>query len=254
MSYGAEGDRSAVNVRENFPLYDTIAIRSDIPSGSNEGFASFAALSQQNVIPFFTTRNRSEYGTAVTNKDTKDALSFAYDIYSIGVEFFTPQNPIEERAAGTPPTFTDIQWAIQALPSLFDDVIRRHTAFILRVREDDKLVAVADLLPSGYGVVGGWHAPGNSPIVGHGQGWPHLDNRFGYKEPIKVPRNCVIRVDCEFDNWARKALAALPMFRNYYLGPFNPDTGVGVEFAAAASIRVSLMGKREVQQRGELHL
>jgi len=253
MSYGAEGDRSAVNVRENYPLHDTISIRADIPAGSNEGFSSFAALSQQNVVPFFTTRNRAEYGTAVTNKDTKDALSFAYDIYSIGVEFMSPQNPIPETPSQAN-VFTDLQNAIQALPHLFDDIVRRHTAAILRVREDDKLVATLDLLPSGYGVIGGWNAPGNSAIVGHGQGWPHIDNRFGYKEPIKVPRNCVIRVDLEFDNWARKMLAALPMFREYYLAPFAPETGVGTKFASAAMIRVTLMGKREVQQRGELHL
>lgn len=253
MSYGQEGARSAVNVKENFPLYDTISIRADIPAGSNEGFSSFAALAQQNVVPFFTMRNRSEFGTAITNKDTKDALAYQYDIFSIGVEFFAPFGIAEETKAGTPPAYTDLQNAIQALPYMFDDVLRRHTAFILRVREDDKLVTVADLIPSGYGVFGGWNAPGNVPILGHSQGWPALDNRYSYKTPIKVPRNCVIKVDMEIDNWGRKLIAAFPMFREWYLGPFAPETGVGTKFESAAHIRVTLMGQREVQQRGELH-
>lgn len=250
MSYGQDAGRAAVNVRENYPLYDTVTIREDIPSGSNEGFASFAALAQQNVVPFFTTRNRSEFGTAITNKDTKDALSYAYDIFSIGVEFYTPLGLAEETRPAT--GFTDLQNAIQGLPYLFDDVIRRHSAFVLRVREDDKLVNVADLLPSGYGNVGVWGGPGQHNFGNASQGWPTLENRFSYRNPIKVPRNCVIRVDLEFDNWARKMIAALPMFREWYLGPFD-ESGSGNKFPSAAHIRVTLMGQREVQQRGELH-
>lgn len=253
MSYGQEAGRSAVNVRENFPLYDTVSIRADIPSGSNEGFASFLALSQQNVIPFFTMRNRSEYGSSITNKDTKDALAYAYDIFSIGVDFYAPLGLAEETKAQA--GYTDLQNAIMGLPYLFNDLIRRHCAAILRIREDDKLVSVCDLLAPGYGTIGIWGAPGNNNFGNATQGWPGYgsEHRFAYKSPIKVPRNCVIRVDLEFDNYARKMLAALPMFREYYLGPFDGETGAGTKFASAGHLRVTLMGQREVQQRGELH-
>lgn len=246
--FGQEQTQQAPrNVLESAALYDTLQIKYGIKD--LEGFASFLALSAQTEIPFFTVRNRSEVGEAITNKDSKDSMPWPFHAYSMGIQFFAP-NPIKPPYIANG-SATDLDIASQSIGWLFGKVAPLHCGVILRVREDDKLIHTAELMPAGSGAFGGMGNYSGIPNVGS-NGWPSLGNRWKFPDPVSIPRGAVVEAKLRFTTYGRALLAALPGPGTDNLGPFT-EQGAGVAFPQNALIRVSLIGKREVQQRGELH-
>jgi hypothetical protein len=237
-------ERAAMNVVEAYSLFDSIQIGAK--ATDEEGYASFPIVAAQEEIPFFTKRTRSKVGLAYTNKDSTDALPFAFHVYSLGVHWlgFPERKPLP-----TEPTAEQI--AEYEAGYLFEKIIPLHTGITLKVREDERLAHTAELAPPGAGVLGtNAGAYNNAPVHAATQGWPDLGNRWRFPEPIRVPRNTIITVNLKFSKYAKQLLLAMP-------GPGGIDLSLGpnqpITIDRRAMIRVSLIGKREVQQRGELH-
>lgn len=233
----------AMNVEEAAAVYDTLQIKAN--AKPVEGFVSFAAIGAETEIPFFTVRNRAEVGEAYTNKDSKDSMPFSFKTYSLGVQFFAP-SPI----APVPTTPDDEEVANAAIGHLFGRVLPMHAGLVLKVREDDKLVHTVELAPSGSGIFGGLGTPSTIANVGS-NGWPSMSNRWKFPQGIDIPRGAVVQATIRFSSYGRALLAALPGPGTDDLGPFTE--GAGTPFNQCALIRVSMIGKREVQQRGQLH-
>lgn len=244
--FGQEGQaaRPAVNVVEAYSLYDTIQIGEKVEG--DEGYVSFRAIANEEQIPFFTKRTRSKQGLAYTNKDSTDALPFAFHIHSLGIGWlgFPDRIPLP-----TEPTAEDIaQWEAGYL---FEKQIPLHTGVTLKIREDERLAHTAELAPPGVGALGyNAGAYNTAPVQSVTQSWPDLGNRWRFPEPLRVPRNTIIVVELKFSKYAKRLLSGMP-------GPGNIDLSGGpnvpLKIDRRAMIRVSLIGKREVQQRGELH-
>jgi hypothetical protein len=237
-------ERAAMNVVEAYSLFDTVQIGAKVEG--DEGYASFPALAAEEEIPFFTKRTRSKVGLAYTNKDSTDALPFAFHVYSLGVHWlgFPERVPLP-----TEPTADQISEFEAGY--LFEKIIPLHTGVTLKVREDERLAHTAELAPPGTGVLGtNAGAYNNAPVHAATQGWPDLANRWRFPEPIRVPRNTIVTVNLKFSKYAKSLLLAM-------LGPGTIDLSLGpnqpIKLPRNALIRVSLIGKREVQQRGELH-
>lgn len=239
--------RPAVNVTEAWCLYDTLQIRKD--AKDVEGYTTYRALSALEEVPFFTTRNRSEVGLAYTNKDSKEALPFAFHIYSLGVSFVAAP-PLAKLPEGEiPPTAEQIaEWDSGRI---FEAIMFRHCGVTVKVREDERLAHTVELAPPGTG--GFFYTAGAAPsmVQAFNQGWPDLANRWKFPEPIRVPRNTIVKADLRFSGYAKTVL-------NRMVGPgdmdlYNSETQAKIAVPRCSMIRVSLIGKREVQQRGELH-
>ncbi len=242
----ADEVRAAMNVVEAYALYDTVQIGAKVEP--EEGYASFPLLAAEEEIPFFTKRTRSKVGLAYTNKDSTDALPFAFHIYSMGLGWlgFPERKPL---AADPPPTADQI--SEYEAGYLFEKIIPAHTGVTLKVREDERLAHTAEFVPPGAGVLGYTAGAYNdAPVHAATQGWPDLANRWRFPEPIRVPRNTIVTVNLKFSKYAKSLLLAMqgPGGIDLSLGPNQPIT-----IQRRALLRVSLIGKREVQQRGELH-
>jgi len=239
-------ERTPVNVVEAFALYDTIQIGTDVTE--QEGYKSFAALAGEEEIPFFSKRTRSNVGLAYTNKDSTDALPFVFFAYSMGVEFLGStdreaiSNPTDELAAEAEGGY------------IMEKLLPAHTGVTLKVREDERLAGTAEMIPPGYGSVGYTAGAFNqAPIQATTQSWPDLSNRFKFPEPIRIPRNTIVTANLRFSKFAKRLLTYLPAPGGIKL--WDPSgEGTAILIPRRAMIRVSLLGKREVQQRGELHV
>lgn len=237
--------RPAMNVVEAYSLYDSAQIGGKVEP--EEGYLSFTALAAEEEIPFFTKRTRSKVGLAYTNKDSTDALPFAFHIYSLGVHWlgFPERVPLPEAP-------TSEQIAEFEAGYLFEKIIPLHTGVTLKVREDERLAHTAELAPPGVGVLGtNAGAYNNAPVHAATQGWPDLANRWRFPVPIRVPRNTIVTLNLKFSKYAKSLLLAMPGpgVIALSLGPNQP-----IDIPRRAMIRVSLIGKREVQQRDELHV
>jgi hypothetical protein len=234
-----------MNVVEAYSLYDTIQIGGKVEP--EEGYISFPAMANEEEIPFFTKRTRSKVGLAYTNKDSTDALPFAFHVYSLGVHWLG----FPERAP-LPETPTAEMISEYEAGYLFEKILPAHTGVTLKVREDERLAHTAELAPPGVGVLGtNAGAYNNAPVHAATQSWPDLANRWRFPEPIRVPRNTIVTVNLKFSKYAKQLLLAMlgPGVISLSLGPNQP-----IDIPRRALIRVSLIGKREVQQRGELHV
>ena len=234
---------SPSNVEESAAVYDTLQIRSN--AKDVEGFPTFAALGAATEIPFYTVRNRSEVGEAYTNKDSKDSMPFAFRCYSLGIQFFAP-GPLT--VLGDDPSDEDV--ANASIGYMFGRIAPLHAGLILKVREDDKLVHTCELAPAGTGIFGGL---GNASGVANtgSNGWPSVNNRWKFVGGIDIPRGAIVEAKLRFSTYGRAFVGALPGPGIDLLGPFAE--GDGTSFPRCATIRVSMFGKREVQQRGQLH-
>jgi hypothetical protein len=176
-------------------------------------------------------------------------MPYVFKIYSLGISFSAPLGipyPLPEVPTG------DEYNAV--CDALFLKEMPLHTGLTLKVREDQKLLHTAQLAPEGAGIYGNIVAAqtggANVNSFPNGtNGEPLLGNRWRFPTPIAVPRGANYSVEIEFSEYGIEMLKAL-------CGPgtYTFDCGGGpVELAAIAAIRVSLFGKRQVQQRGELH-
>jgi hypothetical protein len=246
------------NVAENWVLYDTVLIGGYTSSMQfNVGyFATFGALGAQTQIPFFNVRNRN-HGLAYNNQDTRDQLAWGFRIFTIGVSFFAPQTVLYRDAGGNPvgPQMTE--------QALFETELPKHCSLTLQTNQDERLKINSLMTPPGFGIVGGGVAQGDPestdalrgtvPNVskgGMGQGVPELTNKWGYRNPIDVPRRANLSVTISMNEYARQMLTAMP-------GPWNQvfwnTTPQHVFKYGMCGIQVVLGGQRLIQQRGQYH-
>jgi hypothetical protein len=240
---------SPMNVRENWPIYDTIQIRSD--AKEKEGYPSFVALSAIDEVPFFDQR-KADVGIAYTNRDSNEALEYVYNLKKIGV-MFRPHH------ARTPPFVEmpggEVYGADNPISSALFMHLMDHCGAILKIREDNKLIATVPLMPEGGGI-SGFVANNAWPVVAANNGWP--DERNGYwfsGEGIAIPRGATFNVRLRFSTYAKRLLANLigPPSYSLNLDPEHKPPIPDVLVPACSLIRVQLNGWRGVQQRGELH-
>jgi len=237
-----------VNAYESWTLYDTVLIAKNVNEIANNAqwYTSYAQLSQNATVPFFNVRNKS-VGVSYCNLDSANKLPFVFHCYSIGVDFEGPtvSTPNAEGGPGAG------AWA----SLFFSGELIKHCGFILKVSQDEKLVNTCNLLPSGQGVSGFGsvlHNTGPGIIEMFqdvGSGVNDRDNRWKFAQPIQMPREVNIEGTLYLSNYARNALVKCA-------GPNFIQNQFGVSasnYAACASIKVTLYGKREVQQRNELH-
>lgn len=268
QQYGQEaGAPSPLNVAEACAVYDTVQIRRDIPRDSNIGFPSYAALGAKGKIPFFNVRNSGEVGHAMTNLETKDQWPYAMDVYSLGVRFSAPHGVLERFALPSQGAPEGLGSSNPMVHALFVQEIPLFAGLRWKVMQDEKLLHTAYLAPEGsgpFGIVG-------PPAVGFGfgeggggvqglmtaqtQGQPQLSNRWKFPIPIGVPRGATCALEIEFTDYARTLLANMvgPGLYQMNADPLSQTPPPNVDVPACATIRVSLIGKRYVQQRGMIH-
>jgi len=239
------------NAMEPWSLYDTILIGTG-QSGKGPGWLnSYLDLGNQNKISFFNVRTRSQVGLPYCSMDSADQLTYVFHCYSMGVELYAPPTPQVIMPEGV---FTQVNLQNNAL---FSAEMPKHMSLRLQVSQDEKLVANVEAVPSGGGFAGATHsmdAPTSMHTYqGFGNGDPVLKNRWVFAEPVEMPRNVNISVDLKFSDWARELLKVAQ-------GPgaiaVQAPDGQGLNakvINAVAMIRVSMFGKREVQQRNALH-
>lgn len=239
-----------LNAIEAWALYDTIQIRSD--ANEKEGYASYAALGAAPIWPFLTIR-KSDIGIAYTNRDSNEAIEYAYEAYSLGVRFIAPEG-IQEQ----PPT-NDTAFHNLAVHSIFSRMIAEHCGLRLKVEQDDKLIHTCTMAPDGFGP----NSPSlmgtplqaiavDQPSLGsysNTNGDPHISGRWKFPAPIEIPRGAVVSIKLEPSEYCRRLLQEMPGPGNY---AFFIETAEKTK-PSCALIRVDLIGKRGVQQRNALH-
>jgi len=243
------------NVAENWTLYDTTLIGPGLTSlAFNDGWlASYNALGLQAEVPFFNVRNKN-VGLPYNNQDTRDALAWGFRIFTVGVRFFAP-------AVSVYSLDSPIQGDQHLPQNLFETEIAKHCQLTLQTNQDERLKTHALLTPPGYGPVGGGYSQGdvvtvsNTPNVmtqTQGQGVSILTNKWGFANPLEVPRRANLSVTLKFNDYCKNLLQAMP---GPNLTPLRAVAGGDTWYAcpAIAGIQVVLGGQRLVQQRGQYH-
>lgn len=251
-----------LNVRESWPIYDTIIICRELygqESGQPGFFASFAAFGARADHSLFKVRSQATAGLAYNNQQSQDRIDFAYHAMSLGLTFFGPAWARENISESTEnDCLINTFWTCD-LP--------RMIGVEFRVGQDVKLSGTCIRLPPGYGhsAQGGSmgtdtvqeNVLGPQYIVAANQGVPEIGNRFVFRPPVPLPRNETIEVRIYLSDIARRILQAMagPGFLEFptdFSGAEVPDF-VTDSHAARYGIQASLWGVREVQQRGALH-
>lgn len=254
-----------LNANEPWPLYDTVNICSTWygQEAQNRGwFTSFAAFGQQETHSFFKSRTEATAGSQYCNVQSSDSLDFAYWIYSIGVSFWAPASNVEAQPSTPDGLSGDIthwegqsaHWWLAELP--------QYCAFSFKINQDTKVELPALKASPGYGAFGdavAFEKPEVSTqnIIGFAQvagsqGNPCIENRWGFKEPLGVPRTQPVEAIIHLSEVAKQMTIAMPGPTNY---PFNSEVGGPpyIFFPRRFGITVSLYGVREVQRRGAYH-
>ena len=246
------------NVFESWHLYDTVLIgngQSDTPGW----YESFATLGAADEVPFFNQRNRSGTHPAYNNFDSQEHLSFVFLCYSIGIEFFgMPFSDFGAWNAGTS-TFDMVDYTENY--AKFCSEIVQHAGLTLKVSQDEKLAICCTAAPPGAGVTGFtkrlYIPTATAPVVAVplgtfqnlSNGVPHITNRWKFSSPVEMPRAVNVSAVLKFSEIARNILQNMD-------GPgwfTSVNLEEGEQIDSVAGIRLSLFGKREVQQRGDLH-
>jgi len=253
---------SPTNVRENWVLYDAILIGGNIPTlyPTAQWYDTYTALAAQNEISFFNMRNRSMVGEQYCNQDSIDKMTFPMLIDSLGVQFFGFS--VTGKYDSTPAPGCASHWQTNQQMEdhanyLWLSELAKHCAVILKINQDEKVVLNCQMAPSGYGVagtavphVGGGNFIGSLNNWGNGE--KEISNRFKFPVPLEAPRGVTISCRLEFSTVARMMLASM-IGPNILVVNDHEYEHVEHEIAAASGIRISLMGHRFVQQRGQLH-
>jgi len=238
----------AMNAAEAWALYDTIQIRNAFKGEDlgKQGYTSYNQLAQQDEWPFFDQR-KSDIGYAYTNRDSNEALEFVFHAYSLGVRFVAPSGKVEPiREQGNGP-------ANPLAHLIFSHMAPEHCGLVLKIHQDDKLIHTVTLAPDGAGPAPVSAAFGVGQAYGatyaNANGTPELMNRWKWPVPISIPRGATFNVRLKPSMYLKRLLAAMPGPGGY---DFSSDAGE-ITIPAAALIRVDMIGKREVQQRNQLH-
>jgi len=241
------------NVTEYYEIHDTIAVglknatEKENVTGWYPNYAEFGAVAEHT---FFNSRNKGEVGLPYNNLDTKDQMPFVFHIYSVGLRFIAPAGLVEPSVGETPSDWNALAHV------LWSATVQEHTSLTLTVREDDKLKNNGMLTPEGSGPNGigiAFSGSVNSVInTAVTPGDNKLQNRFPFPDPIEVARGSTYSVTVTLSRYIQQVLQALPGPSNY---TFNNGTAIAdaKEIPARSMVRVSLIGRRAVQQRGEQH-
>lgn len=265
------------NVKEVWGMRDTVLIGSGMAALARGWFDNFAQLAAVNEIPFFNIRNRSLVGPAYNNQDSAEMLPYPYQVYSMGVEFLTfaigdsclgvARPPIEEPPLLAPlapdapdPLFCESQVQNIAERQIFA-ALMDHAAVKFKVNQDIKLTNVVTHQPAGFGCSGNSRQQGfgvNSlgALSNYTNGRCHIKNRYKFEVPIDMPRGVNFNVTVFFSQYAKYILAGLRGPQTWYNQSTEIIDGEVIKPAqnSLAAIAVTLIGAREVQQRGELHI
>ena len=246
------------NVREQYALYDTIAIASnvdDLSTVPDGWYTTFAAFGGATNHSFFNVRNRGGCERAYCNLDARDNTSFAFMADAISLSFFgSGFGYFNETGGWTRHYLQNALWQAQ-LP------FEASLTFI--VQQDIKLKLNCLMANSGYGPVGGGYGNMGYPNAGaniQGTIHPNLTTmtqgiaspyaRIKFPTVINIPRRAHISAELSFTPWGRAVLGLMP-------GPFEVPIVDPNDQAYAAPImfgvQCALHGRRLVQQRGALH-
>lgn len=255
------------NVQEAWTLYDTLFVTDKYYGTENSSlgwYNTFVAFSQQAKHSFFNLRTEATAGLAYCNKQVADTMDYVFYLYSIGVSFFSPGirtlGKLDGQGAWETYDSTSAHYWEVDLP--------RHCSISFKVQQDTIVELPCFGAPPGYGPVGGgasfehtqigYATPNglsndcSQPVMNASvtSGVPVLSNRYKFEKPIGIPRTATIEAVVDVSELARNTLAQLePMY--YPLRTNNSEQYNSV--AARYGIQVSLLGKREVQQRGSYH-
>ena len=237
--YGQESSQQPfVNVTQDFLLWDTIAIGSDVPTNINGWYPSFAALAAADVpLSFFNQRQEGETGTTYTNMKKKTGLDWPLDVESLGIRFLYPD-----------PVNVDMFDGDRAASKMFREVLVEHTSLSLYIgSSDDKILSLKPAhAPAGYGPMANQSGPTASYSSTGTMGEPLAGNRWLWlKKALTLPKDISIEVRLNLSAKAKQLLVLLAAVQP-------------IEFLAGslqnwALIEVSLRGTRQVQQTGEWH-
>lgn len=261
-----------MNVGEMWSLHDTVLIGPGMNALGRGWFNSFYDMSLANELPFFNQRNRSSVGLAYNNQDASELMPFGLQMYSIGVEFLVmpfgdsclstvrPQTPplaFGEKAPGDPEVPV-VQQQNEGVGQIFQGLMD-HASIRLQIGQDEKLVNVCTYAPAGYGTAGMTLAASKGSAFGwfvnYTNGEPDIKNRFKFPIPLDMPRNTNWSVELKMSSLAKLFLRSMggPETWANDMTPSGTTPNYYVDGTSVAAIRVTVLGKRQVQQRGALH-
>jgi hypothetical protein len=242
-------DEQRRNAIEVWPIYDTVMIMNNVNSlyPNANWYQQYDDLAVPAEIPFFNVRNKS-VGEAYCNLDSSDKMSFGFEIFGLGVYVGAPAVSGIKVADQAPTAANQVRCA----DGFFATEVVRHSTFILKIGQDEKLVSPVSILPSGEGVAG-YSKMVDDANNGLGLALGNINNGMAFKknmflfpEPISVPRDRNISGSLVFSPYLRSALAKASGPGNLLNNP-TPDV-----YPSASIIRVTMLGRRGVQQRNEL--
>ena len=246
------------NVLEPWVVYDTIVIGHDFYGTENSvpgWFTTIANFAARDRHTFFKGRNEANCGLCYNNMQTMDKLDFAFHCFSVGLTFWSNFDLIEDNQ--------NTSTANTHFPVFFAYDLPAHCGIEFKVAQDIKLEANSYMTPPGYGPMGigvgngrdTYNAAlGNEILIQSGtQGIPRKQNRFQLDKPASIPRNEIIEgtlylgelVANIMQNTAGPLLSGFSFWNGEGLDRQNHYVRYGIQ--------MSLMGVREVQQRGQLH-
>jgi len=236
-----------LNAWESWTLYDSVLINNNVETlFKNAGFfKSYNDLAVPAEIPMLNVRNNS-VGDMYNNFDSRDKLPFAFECWSMGISFKSAAI-LNAVATLDNEILSDI---------LFTSELPKHCAVQLMVSQDEKLVQTVTLFPDGQGP-SGWAsdmtpgvAVGAKAIQNVSTGVNHRENRWKFPEPVLMPRGTNISAKLIISEYGRELLAGLiGNTPGFFTVSQDPD----LSYWSASIIRLSMYGKREVQQRNRLH-
>ena len=247
------------NVPESWTLHDTILITGYKNSLDwNDGyFESFSIASAAQNYPFFNVRN-SNHHLAYNNQDTRDQMPYAFEAWSLGVDFWAPQ--LQTQFSGDP-----VDTAYSQMSAVWQCDMPRHAAISFHINQDERLKTQVCIASPGMGPVGGGVSQGIqgdiqagsgggvgvNPIKGiTSMGQAGITNRWKFPNPLMIPRRAAIAAEITLSEYGRQLLANMPgPFYNRFFDTANDS----ILKWSCFGITVSLTGKRLVQQRGKYH-
>ncbi len=149
--FGADEQRTPVNVNQEFLLWDTVCIGSDVPANINGWYPTLAAMAASDVpISFFNQRQEGETGTTYTNMKKKTGLDWPVNVESLGIRFVYPD-----------PVNVDMYDGDRTAAKMFREVLCEHTSLSLYIGgSDDKILSLKPAhAPSGYGPMSNQSGP-----------------------------------------------------------------------------------------------
>lgn len=270
------------NVIESAQLYDTIIVCPSMfgAEGQVRGwFNTFNAFATARDHRFFKVRTEGTANLAYTNMESADSMNFPFEAYSMGISFFSPASNfmagiqlVPEQ--GGPPSVMPGRIDPSA-GHLWKFELPRHAAIVLKTNQDVRVEVPCYAAPPGYGPTGGGAAleqntmPGPNGVYSfknykqHStlntfgtQGVPIITNRFKFPNPLIIPKNSTIEGELVLSEYARTLIGSLMGPQNYVFANGNVAVGTNMAtfFPMRFGIRLSLFGKRMIQQRGQYHV